>query len=115
MRRFVQDKGRTSKPQVWEVETKGNAVTLTWGQLDGAMQHTTQTFEGVSVGKTNYKTPAQVAENWAERQIELRTRQGYIEVDLENNLPLGARSLRPRSTSRRAYRSTFDSSSPRTA
>lgn len=91
MRRFVQAKGRTSKPQIWEVATKDNAVTLTWGQLGGAMQSTTQTFEGVSVGKTNYKTPAQVAENWAERQVELRTRQGYIEVDLVNNLPLGGK------------------------
>jgi predicted DNA-binding WGR domain protein len=91
MRRFVQDKGRTSKPQIWEVETKGNSVTLTWGQLGGAMQHTTQTFEGVSVGKTNFKTPAQVAENWAERQVLLRTREGYVEVDPKTNLPLGGK------------------------
>lgn len=91
MRRFVQDKGRTSKPQVWEVETEGNSVTLTWGQLGGAMQHTTQKFEGVSIGKTNYKTPEQVAKNWAERQVELRTREGYVEVDPKNNLPLGGK------------------------
>lgn len=89
MRRFLQDKGRTGKQQVWEVEVQGNAVKLTWGQLNGAMQSTTQTFEGVSVGKTNYKTPAQVAENWAERQIELRTRQGYVEVSAKTNRVLG--------------------------
>jgi predicted DNA-binding WGR domain protein len=57
MRRFLQDKGRTSAPQVWEVAHKGNAVTLTWGQLGGAMQQTTQTFEGVNIGKANEKSP----------------------------------------------------------
>jgi len=89
MRRFIQDKGRTSKPQVWEVEIQGNAVKLRWGQLGGAMQGTTQTFEGVSVGKTNYKTPAEVAENWAERQVLLQTRKGYVEIDPSTNRPLG--------------------------
>jgi predicted DNA-binding WGR domain protein len=91
MRRFIQDKGRTSAPQVWEVVAKGNAVTLTWGQLGGAMQKTTQTFEGVNVGKANEKSPKEVAAEWEERQILLRTRKGYVEVDLKNNLPLGGK------------------------
>jgi predicted DNA-binding WGR domain protein len=85
MRRFLQDKGRTSAPQVWEVAHKGNAVTLTWGQLGGAMQQTTQTFEGVNIGKANEKSPKEVAVAWAEKQILLRTRKGYREVDLATN------------------------------
>jgi len=88
MRRFLQHQGRTSAPQLWEIEVFGNAVTLTWGQLGGAMQHTTQTFSGVNIGKANEKTPIQVAQEWADRQILLRTRKGYVEVDLETNNPI---------------------------
>ena len=89
MRRFIQDKGRTSAPQVWEVVAKGNSVTLTWGQLGGAMQKTTQVFEGVSIGKSNEKSPKEVAAEWAEKQVLLRTRKGYREVDPATNQFLG--------------------------
>lgn len=88
MRRFLQDKGRTSA-QVWEIATTDNTVTVTWGQLGGAMQETTQLFAGVNLGKANEKTPQQVAEDWANRQILLRTRKGYREVDLATNQWVG--------------------------
>jgi len=89
MRRFIQDKGRTSAPQVWEISRKGNAVTSMWGQKGGAMQKTTQTFEGVNIGKANEKKPADVAQDWLERQVLLRTRKGYVEVNTTTDEPLG--------------------------
>jgi ATP-dependent DNA ligase len=49
------------------------------------MQKTTQTFEGVNIGKANEKSPKEVAAAWAEKQILLRTRKGYREVDLTTN------------------------------
>jgi predicted DNA-binding WGR domain protein len=91
-RRFLQIQGRTSSPQMWEVSAKGNAVTMTWGQLGGALQNTTQVFEGVNIGKANEKTPKEVAGEWAERQILLRTRKGYVEVDPVKNTPMGEAS-----------------------
>lgn len=81
MRRFIQNKGRTSKPQVWEIRRVENKVITTWGQLDGAMQETTQEFEAVNVGKKNEKDPNVVAQEWMDRQILLRTRKGYVEAD----------------------------------
>src|SRR5688572_16680234 len=88
MRRFIQDKGRTEKPQIWEISRKGNEVTSRWGQLGGAMQETTQYFQYVNRGKANEKDPSEVAQEWMDRQILLRTRKGYAEVDLRTNKPL---------------------------
>lgn len=88
MRRFVQDKGRNEKPQVWEISCAQNAVHTMWGQLGGAMQQTTQTFEAVNVGKSNEKNPAQVAQEFMDRTIKKKNREGYVEVDLRTNKPL---------------------------
>lgn len=88
MRRFLQDKGRTSKPQLWEVTCVENTVQVMWGQVDGAMQQTVQEFEAVNVGKKNEKSPNEVAQEWMDRQILLRTRKGYVEVDVKTNKPL---------------------------
>jgi predicted DNA-binding WGR domain protein len=88
MRRFIQDKGRNEKPQIWEITCTQNAVQVMWGQQGGAMQDTVQDFEAVNVGKKNEKSPETVAQEWMERQILLRTRKGYVEVDLRTGKPL---------------------------
>jgi predicted DNA-binding WGR domain protein len=93
MRKFLQDKSRTSKSQVWTVVQKGNAVITTWGQLDGAMQTTTQTFEAVNVGKSNEKSPEKVAEEAIERWVTKKSREGYREVDPKTNKWLTEASL----------------------
>jgi len=85
MREFRQEKGRTSKAQVWKIGRFGSNVKMIWGQLDGAMQETTQNFVAINVGKANEKKPSDVAQDWMERQILLRTRKGYKEVDLQGN------------------------------
>ena len=81
MREFQQEKGRTTKPQVWKISRIGSAVKTIWGQLDGTMQETTQEFKPVNAGKSNAKDSPVVAQEWMDRQILLRTRKGYREVD----------------------------------
>jgi predicted DNA-binding WGR domain protein len=81
MRMFLQDKGRTSKAQVWVVERKGNRVITEWGQLDGAQQKTEESFEAVNVGKSNEKSPEEVAQESMDRDIKKKTREGYREVN----------------------------------
>ncbi len=89
MKRFLQDKGRTSKPQVWEVMVVKNTVQVMWGQLGGAMQETTQTFNKVlNEGKKNEKDGEQQAKEYFDREIKKRVRRGYREVDLKTNEPL---------------------------
>jgi len=89
LRRFVQEKGRTAKRQLWEIWRDGNVVHVRWGQDGGAMQETKQEFEGVNIGKSNEKQPIDVAQEWMERQILMRTRKGYREID-ESGEPLDA-------------------------
>lgn len=81
IREFRQEKGRTAKVQTWQIWRDGNAVTTKWGQLDGKMQETTQAHKPVNVGKANEKEAIDVAQEWMERQILLRQRRGYREVD----------------------------------
>jgi len=85
MRRFIQDKGRTSKPQVWDVEVGRNKVVTTWGQLKGKMQETTQTFSTpLNKGKKNEKSAQIQADEFAEREVTKRIRSGYREVSVRS-------------------------------
>lgn len=83
MRRFVQDKGRTSKPQIWEVDVGRKSVLVTWGQLNGKLQQTTQKFDApLNKGKKNEKSAQVQAQEYADREITKRIRRGYREVDV---------------------------------
>jgi ATP-dependent DNA ligase len=88
LRRFIQDKGRTSKPQVWEIQHTDNCILVLWGQLGGAMQETVQTFEAKNVGKSNEKSPYDVAKKEHEDLIKGKLKAGYHEVNLKTNKPL---------------------------
>lgn len=88
MRRFLQSKGRTSKPQVWEVQHTDDCVLVMWGQLDGAMQETVQTFKANNVGRSNEKSPYDVAKKEFEDLIKGKLKSGYHEVNLKTNKPL---------------------------
>lgn len=79
MREFHQP-ARTGKPKVWAISRDGNAVLVEWGRQGGKMQQTTQTFNGVNIGKVNEKEPIDVAQEWLERQVLLHTRKGYREL-----------------------------------
>lgn len=106
-RTLVQERGRTKKPKVWSVEVEDNRVLIEWGQLDGKMQHTVQEFEGVSIGKSNEKSPHQVATEFAERQALKKEREGYLEegaqaqelkIDFTQPLPQSLRFYKPQNS-----------------
>lgn len=90
MREFRQESGHTAKPQVWNIERNGNTVASYWGQLNGVMRSTVQKFKPLNVGKANEKDSETVAQEWMDRQILLRTRKGYREVDVSGNYLHGA-------------------------
>lgn len=104
---LIQKKGRTRKPKLWRVEVEDNRVLIEWGQLDGKMQTTVQEFEGVNVGKSNEKSPHQVAIEFAERQILKKEREGYLEegssereltIDFSKPLPQSLRFYKPQNS-----------------
>jgi hypothetical protein len=74
---------RTGKTQRWLVTIDGASVMLQHGVVDGKLTNpTVQEFSGlVNAGKANEKSPEQRAEEFAERQILLKTRRGYREVN----------------------------------
>jgi hypothetical protein len=74
---------RTGKTQRWIIRLKGAEVELSHGTVDGKLtEPTVQVFkDALNVGKANEKGPVQQAKEWMERQILLKTRRGYREVD----------------------------------
>jgi ATP-dependent DNA ligase len=70
-------KSRTGKVRVWRIAVNGNAVITEFGELGGKIQRVTDLTDALNVGKANYKSPEQVAEEMAERLILDKTRQGY--------------------------------------
>jgi len=88
LRRFIQDKGRTDKVQVWEIQQTDDTVMTMWGQLGGAMQETVETCKANNVGRSNEKSPSDVAKKIAEDYIKKKSKAGYHEVNLKTNKPL---------------------------
>lgn len=82
-RTFMQDKGRRGKekPQIWRVWREGFLLVTEWGQRGGILQTTTEKFPDLDVGKSNERTAEQVAQEKLERRVEMKTREGYREVD----------------------------------
>lgn len=72
--------------RVWKIWVVKDTVYYESGQLDGKMVTSSRKGEGKNRGRANEVTPAADAENWAERQIELKTRQGYREVGPQGKL-----------------------------
>jgi len=64
---------------VWRIAVDHATVHIEHGVLDGAMQSTSDTKKGVNLGKRNEKTPEEVAQENAERQVLMKTRSGYVE------------------------------------
>jgi hypothetical protein len=80
MTSLYQPAGRTSRPVIWTIKRiHGNEVETVWGQEGGKQQQTVQTFEAVNVGKANQKTPEQVAQEFMDRQILKKKREGFLE------------------------------------
>lgn len=103
-------RGRRGQAKVWIAEQAGNAVVVRWGQVDGQLQETTQTFEPVNAGRADELSATEVAANWLEHQRLLRERKGYVtnleqapaadlsRVDLFGRPPLNLRFFKPQNT-----------------
>jgi hypothetical protein len=79
----VDSKGKVRR---WIITVKGNTVSMTDGILGGKLKDpTTHIEKGVNIGKANETSDAEQATAWAERQILLKTRHGYREVDRDGN------------------------------
>jgi predicted DNA-binding WGR domain protein len=77
---FLQHQGKTQKPRYWATWREGTRVIIEYGIEGGKLQTTMQSFpEGVNVGKKNEKGPDVVAQEWMDRQIKRRKREGYKE------------------------------------
>ena len=70
----------TGAIQQWTISTVGNVIHTTYGQVDGAMQTTSDTVdEGKNVGKKNATTPAQQALAEAIAKHEKQIKRGYVD------------------------------------
>jgi len=69
---------RTGKVRVWRIGADGDQVITEFGELGGKFQRVVDTAIAVNVGKANYRSPELVAQDMVERQIELKTREGYL-------------------------------------
>jgi len=88
LRRFLQDKGHTNKPQVWEIQQTDDSVMTVWGQLGGAMQETVEVCKAKNVGRSNEQSPYDSAKKRMADLIKGKVKAGYYEVDPKTNKPL---------------------------
>lgn len=79
MREFHKEGSKATR--VWRIGVGKGTVYYESGQLGGAMTQSSREGESKNVGRSNETTPEEDAKNWMERQIELKTRQGYREVN----------------------------------
>lgn len=81
IRREFRQEARTGKTKVWIITVMEEEITIEHGLLDGKMQSTSRMGEAKNIGRANEKTPAEDAQDWASRQMTMKMRQGYREVD----------------------------------
>jgi hypothetical protein len=76
--RLLQHRGRTRRPQVWEISVAGKEITTTWGTLGGSMQTSTEEAPGKYFGQINEVSPEEHAIEIAKKRAEDRQRsEGY--------------------------------------
>jgi len=88
LRRFIQDKGKTGKIQVWEIQQTDDRVMTVWGQLGGAMQETVEVCKAKNVGRSNEQSPYDSAKKRMADLIKGKVKAGYYEVNPKTNKPL---------------------------
>jgi len=86
--RYFRQKGRRHT-LAWQIAVADDTVFVHYGIVDGQFQDTSDTKRPVNVGKRNEKSAEQVAQENAERQILMKRRSGYYEVDAKGR-PLEA-------------------------
>lgn len=73
-------KTSTGAIQVWRISVDGSTIKTRWGQVDGAMQSTSEIIkEGKNVGKANATTPEEQAFAEAKSTWELKLKKGYVD------------------------------------
>ncbi len=73
-------KTNTGAIQMWGIEVNGATILTAHGQVDGAIQHGTDTIkEGKNLGRANATTPEQQAEAEARARWTKQKKKGYVE------------------------------------
>jgi len=80
IRREFHQEARTGKTKVWVITVMDEVITIEHGLLGGKMQETSRTGEAKNIGRSNEKTAAEDAQDWASRQMTMKMRQGYREM-----------------------------------
>jgi len=80
---------RTGKTKLWRITVDNDLVIIEHGLLDGALQKTSRHGEAKNIGRSNETTPEEDAQKWADRQILMKERQGYVEVDRKTGFAKG--------------------------
>jgi ATP-dependent DNA ligase/predicted DNA-binding WGR domain protein len=73
------NQARSGGLRIWQVATEGNKVHTRFGYLNGKLQEVVDYGMEKNVGKTNYISAEQDAQNMMTRMIREQKRQGYSE------------------------------------
>ncbi len=68
---------KQSKVQQWSISTSADTYTVTFGQVDGAMQTVTTTCSPKHIGKSNETSASQQAELEAAALVAKKLKSGY--------------------------------------
>lgn len=79
-------KRQDDKPQFIQLILKDNILTREHGIVGGIVHGSEHTYTGINIGKSNEKTPTEVAKEAAERIINDKKKEGYIATDSLDNL-----------------------------
>lgn len=72
-------KSSTGKIQQWEIIVEDNLIIVRHGQVDGAIQETTDLIKtGKNIGKSNETTPEEQAQLEAESRYNKQLKKGYV-------------------------------------
>lgn len=86
----------TGKMQEWSVETDGNKVILTHGEMGGAMVSSTYTATGKNIGRSNATTPDQQANIEAEALVKSQIKNKHYWPDIEKAVEASKLCREPR-------------------
>ena len=87
-REFRQTQTRSSIHRVWKVSVTGDLVSYEWGQLNGAMQHSSERGYVVNQGKKNEISADDYALYIARERARKKHWEGYREIDPKTEEPL---------------------------
>lgn len=94
LKREFRQRNKLGKVRRWVIELSSNTYSMSDGEVGGKMKEpTTHVCEAKNIGRTNEVPPVVQAMREAERQIELKMRAGYREVDIGTGICLDGEEL----------------------